>query len=189
MAKVYEFLANGFEEIEALAPLDILRRGGVDVKTVSITGSDFVESAHGVTVKADLIFENTTGFGDADMLMIPGGMPGAANLNAHEGLRNLFLTHNEQHKLIGAICAAPMVLGSLGIVKGRKATCYPGFEKLLDGASYTAELVTVDDNITTGKGPTASFMYGFCILEQLTSKAVAEDVKAGMLINELIALR
>ena len=81
------------------------------------------------------------------------------------------------------------LLGSLGIVKGRKATCYPGFEKFLDGASYTAELVTVDDNITTGKGPAASFMYGFCILEQLTSKAVAEDVKAGMLINELIALR
>ena len=88
----------------------------------------------------------------------------------------------------GGVLGAIPLLGSLGIVKGRKATCYPGFEKFLDGASYTAELVTVDDNITTGKGPAASFMYGFCILEQLTSKAVAEDVKAGMLINELIAL-
>ena len=84
MAKVYEFLANGFEDIEALAPVDILRRGGVDVKTVSITGTEWVESAHGVTVKADLTFEQAGDFSDADMLLLPGGMPGASNLNEHE---------------------------------------------------------------------------------------------------------
>ena len=88
MAKVYEFLANGFEEVEALAPVDILRRGGVEVKMVSITGSNLVESSHGVVVKANLLFENITDFSDADLLMLPGGMPGSKNLNEHKGVRN-----------------------------------------------------------------------------------------------------
>nr|WP_308535683.1 DJ-1 family glyoxalase III [uncultured Prevotella sp.] len=184
MIKVYEFLANGFEEIEALAPVDILRRGGVNVKTVSITGSEYAESAHGVSVKADLRFENVNDFEDAELLFMPGGMPGATNLNKHKELRELLLKHHEQGKYIGAICAAPMVLGSLGIVKGKKATCYPGFEKFLEGAEYTAELCTVDGNIITGKGPAASFAYGLTLLEKLTSKETAEEVKAGMLINE-----
>ena len=95
MAKVYEFLANGFEEIEGLAPVDILRRGGVDIKTVSVTGSEFVETSHGVTIKADLRFEDVESFEDADMLMIPGGMPGSTNLNEHEGVRQALIA---QHK-------------------------------------------------------------------------------------------
>jgi len=188
MAKVYEFLANGFEDIEALAPVDILRRGGVEVKIVSISNDLMVESAHGVCVKADALFDEIDDFGDADVLMLPGGMPGAANLKAHEGLAKVLLKHFEEGKRIGAICAAPMVLGNLGIVNGRRATCYPGFDKFLNGAAYTGELVTVDGNITTGKGPAASFMYGFRILSQLTSETKAEEVKNGMLINELIAM-
>ena len=188
MAKVYEFLANGFEEIEALAPVDILRRGGVDIHTVSITGSEWVESAHGVTMKADLMFEDIDPFEEVDMLLLPGGMPGASHLNEHAGLREALIEHNALGKRIGAICAAPMVLGSLGILKGRRATCYPGFDKYLDGAEYTAELVTVDGNITTSKGPATVFMYGFYLLRQLTSEANAEEVKNGMLINELAAL-
>lgn len=188
MAKVYEFLANGFEDIEALAPVDILRRGGVEVKTVSIMDTLDVESANGITIKADLMFDEIENFDDADMLLMPGGMPGAANLNLHEGVRKALTAHNEKGKRLAAICAAPMVLGSVGVLEGKKATCYPGFEKRLKGAEYTAELCTIDGNITTAKGPAAAFMFGFCLLAQLTSTEQAEEVKSAMLIPELIAL-
>lgn len=120
MAKVYEFLANGFEEIEGLAPVDILRRGGVDIKTVSVTGTEWVETSHGVTIKADLKFEDIASFEDADMLMIPGGMPGSTNLNEHEGVRQALIAQHKTGKRIGAICAAPMVLASTGISKERR---------------------------------------------------------------------
>ena len=163
MAKVYEFLANGFEEVEALAPVDILRRGGVDIKTVSVTGSLFVESSHGVTLKADMLFEDAD-LKDADLLMIPGGMPGSTNLNAHDGVRKAMLDQYNKGKRVGAICAAPMVLGSIGILTGKRATCSPGFEKYMDGATYTHELFTVDGNIITGEGPAATLPYAYKIL-------------------------
>ena len=140
MAKVYEFLANGFEEIEALAPVDILRRGGVEVHTVSVTGSEFVESSHGITIKADLQFTRPEDYRDADLLMIPGGMPGSTNLNAHEGVRQAMLWQYNSGRRVAAICAAPMVLGGIGILNGKKATCSPGFQKYLTGATYTAQL-------------------------------------------------
>ena len=152
MAKVYEFLANGFEDIEALAPVDILRRGGLEVVTVSITGSEYVESAHGVEVKADVWFEDVESFDDADLLLLPGGMPGAANLDMHHQLGQVLIDHCERGKLMGAICAAPLVLGRRGLLDGRRATCYPGFEQYLDGAEITHELVTEDGNIITGSG-------------------------------------
>ena len=161
MVKVYEFLANGFEEIEALAPVDILRRGGIDIKTVSITGSQYAESSHGITIKADLTFEEAGSFGDADLLMLPGGMPGAANLKEHQGVREAMLQQFNSGKLVSAICAAPMVLGSLGIVKGKKATCYPGFQQYLTDATYTARLVEHDGNVITGEGPAATFPYAY----------------------------
>ena len=185
--KVYLFLADGFETIEALAVVDILRRGGIEVKTVSIMGREFVESAQKVTVKADELFENVD-LNDASLLLLPGGLPGANYLNEHEGLRKAILKHNEEGKKLGAICAAPMVFGSLNLLNNRKATCYPGFEKRLTGAEYTGELCTIDGNITTGKGPAAAFIYGFTLLEQLTSIAIAKEVKDGMLIPELIKL-
>ena len=100
MAKVYEFLANGFEEIEGLAPVDILRRGGVDIKTVSITGTEWVETSHGITIKADLKFEDIQSFEDADMLLLPGGMPGSSHLNEHEGVRQALIAQHKAGKLI-----------------------------------------------------------------------------------------
>lgn len=148
MAKVYEFLANGFEEIEGLAPVDILRRGGVDIKTVSITGSEWVETSHGVTLKADLRFEDVKDFGDADMLLLPGGMPGSTHLNEHEGVRQALIAHHKAGKRIGAICAAPMVLASTGILNGKKATCYPGFEQYFAAdTEYTGQLYEEDGNV------------------------------------------
>lgn len=180
MAKAYVFLADGFEDIEALAPVDILRRGGIDVKTVSINGADTVTSAHDIQVKADLLFADAD-LSDADLLMLPGGMPGAKNLDEHEGVRRALVRHAEQQKLIGAICAAPMVLGHLGLLRGRHATCYPGFDSELDGATYTAEPCTADGNIITGKGPGASFAYGYRLLEELKGERVVAELKKGMM--------
>ena len=184
MAKVYEFLANGFEEVEALTPVDVLRRAGIEVRTVSITGSEFVKGAHNVIIKADKVFDECK-FDDADLLILPGGMPGATNLNDHQGLRNLLVEHNLRHKKIAAICAAPLVLGGLGLLKDKKATCYPGFEIYLTGAEYTAELVTVDANITTGEGPAASFEFAYTLLRQIAGSQHVEPIKEGMMYKHL----
>ena len=186
MAKVYEFLANGFEEIEALAPVDILHRGGIEVKTVSITGSEYAESSHGVTVKADLVFEKASDFSDADLLLLPGGMPGATNLNEHQGVRKALLHQFESGKHVGAICAGPMVLGSLGIVKGKKATCYPGFQKYLTGATYTAKLVEHDGNVITGEGPAATLPYAYHILSYFIGKEKTREIEQGMRYTHLM---
>ena len=180
MAKVYEFLANGFEDIEALGPVDVLRRGGLDVKTVSLSGDLLVSSAHGVQVKADMLFEDVN-FDDADLLLIPGGMPGAKNIDEHDGVRRALVAHAANEKLIGAICAGPMVLGHLGLLRGKKATCYPGFEDQLDGAVYTAAPVTIDGNIITGKGPGATLAYAYALLGQFKGERVVEEMKKGMM--------
>ena len=182
MAKVYEFLANGFEEVEGLAPVDILRRGGVDIKTVSVTGSEYVETSHGITIKADLTIENTD-LSDADMLLLPGGLPGATNLRDHEGVCAALKAQAAKGGRIGAICAAPLVLGHLGLLEGRYATCYPGFEGELKGATYTAQLVTVDGNVVTGKGPAAAFEYAFTLLSILKGEKVVSDLRKGMMFE------
>ena len=140
MAKVYVFLADGFEDVEALIPIDVLRRGGVDVVTVSTTEFPLVESAHGVNIEADIQFEQSD-YADADLIMLPGGMPGASNLFEHEGVCKVVMNQFASGKKVAAICAAPaVVLAQLGVLDGKKATCYPGFEKALKeaGATYTA---------------------------------------------------
>ena len=138
MKKVYVFLADGFEDVEALIPVDVLRRGGVDVTTVSISDFPLVTSAHGVNIEADIMFEQGD-FSDADLIFLPGGMPGASNLFAHKGVCKIVVDQFAAGKKVAAICAAPgVVLGQLGILEGKKATCYPGFEQMLDGATYTA---------------------------------------------------
>lgn len=185
MAKVYEFLATGFEDIEALIPLDIMRRAGVDFKTVSITGDLYVESAHGVSIKADMLIEDAD-LNDADLIMLPGGLPGATNLNAHNGVKKAIIEQNARGKMIGAICAAPMVLGGIGLLQGRRATCYPGFEKYLEGAEYTHELCTVDGNITTGEGPAAALPYAYTLLAALTDRQTADQVAEGMMYKHLM---
>lgn len=173
-------MADGFEDIEALAPVDILRRGGVDIKTVSITGSREVTSAHGVTILADITFEEAN-LDDADLLMLPGGMPGAANLRDHRTLGEALTEQAQRGGMVSAICAAPMVLGTLGLLRGKRATCYPGFEDFLEGAQTTGAMCTVDGNITTGKGPGAALEYGYTLLAQLTNEQTAREVAEGML--------
>ena len=189
MAKVYVFLADGFEDVEALIPIDVLRRGGVEVITISTTLFPLVESAHGVSIEADLQFDQVD-YADADLLFLPGGMPGASNLFAHEGVREALLAQYKAGKKIAAICASPaVVLAPLGILNGKRATCYPGFEKVLaeTGATYTGDLFTVDGNITTGEGPAAAFPFAYELLAQLVDQATSDQIAEGMRYKHLMA--
>ena len=186
MAKVYVFLANGFEDVEALIPIDVLRRGGVEVITVSTTEEPIVTSAHGVGICADRAFE-VCNFSDADLLMLPGGMPGASNLYDHEGVCKAVCEQFAAGKKVAAICAAPaVVLAPLGILDGKKATCYPGFESALENATYTGDLVTVDGNVTTGEGPAAAFPYAYELLAQLVDKKTSDQIAEGMRFKHLM---
>ena len=187
MAKVYVFLADGFEEVEALIPVDVLRRGGVEVVTVSTTEFPLVESAHGVSIEADIQFEQGD-YSAADLLLLPGGMPGASNLYAHEGVCKAVRDQFAAGKKVAAICASPaVVLAPLGILDGKRATCYPGFEKALEGATYTGDLCTVDGNVTTGEGPAAAFPFAYELLSQLVNKQTSDQVAEGMRYKHLMA--
>ena len=179
MQIIYEFLADGFEEIEGLAPVDILRRGGIEVRTVSISGRHHVQTSHGITVVADMLFDEVD-FSEAALIMLPGGMPGALNLNNHDGVKRVVMDQYKSGRPIAAICAAPMVLGGLGILHGRRATCSPGFEKYLDGAECTSELCTVDGDIITGKGPAATLPYAYTILEKFTDTETMRTIARKM---------
>ena len=141
--KVYIFLADGFEEIEGLTVVDIMRRAKIDVETISITGQKQINGAHKIIVEADRLFEETD-FSDGDMLVLPGGMPGTLNLKEHEGLRNLIGEFDKKKKYLAAICAAPSILSELGILKGRKACAYPSFEEGLDCAQVVHEAAVTD---------------------------------------------
>jgi 4-methyl-5(b-hydroxyethyl)-thiazole monophosphate biosynthesis len=179
MDKVYVFLADGFETVEALAPVDVMRRAGLQVTTVSIMGRSNVVSAQNVTVVADVLFEDVV-FDDASALVLPGGGVGTDNLSAHEPLRALLVDACSRGMLVAAICAAPMVFGRIGILKGKKATCYPGCEGDLFDAEYTAAAVEQDDNIITACGPGASFDFGFAIVERFCGAGVVETLRSQM---------
>lgn len=181
MKKAIVFLANGFEEMEALGTVDILRRGGIEVTTVSITTDPVVIGAHNVPVTADTTLNNAL-LNDADALILPGGMPGASNLNDSEAVKEALLGQYREGRIVAAICAAPMVLGGLGLLKGRKATCYPGFEPKLIGANVTGEAVEVSDNVITGKGPGLVMNFGLALVAAIKNDAVAEEVAAGLLL-------
>lgn len=183
---IYVFLATGFEDIEALAPIDIMRRAGLEVQTVSITGEDIVISAHGVGIVADTRIE-AIDFADAEMIVLPGGLPGSLNLDACVPLREGILAQFRSGKPIAAICAAPQVFGHLGILAGKNATCYPGCECHLEGANYTASLVEVDGTIITGKGPAAAFEFGYTLVDYLLGAGAADGLREGMMYNFLLA--
>ena len=183
MAKVYVFLADGFEDIEALAPIDILRRGGMDVVTVSVMDYQLVESAHGVSVMADALFDDVESFSDADLLVLPGGMPGATNLAAHQVLNEMLVEQNKRGGGVAAICASPaVVLGPLGLLSGRDAVCYPGMERLVSGVRWGVKPVAVDDNIVTGNGPSAASTFALAIVAQTLGREASLEVAEGMLI-------
>ena len=178
---IYLFLVTGFEEVEAIAPIDIFRRAGLPVTTVSITGELTVTGSHGIPVVADSLFEDND-YSDATLLFLPGG---TVKIAEHEGLQRLILTHNDAGRPLAAICAAPMLLGILGLSEGKRMTCYPGFETYLKGAEYTAALVERDGLMFTGKGPAAALALGYAIVEHFCGKETAEQLKEGMMYNDL----
>lgn len=182
MGESFLFLAEGFEEIEALTAIDVLRRGGVNLKTVSITTALQVKGAHGVTVNADLIYDNTL-FSEPSWLILPGGMPGAANLYEYAPLQGLLRKQAQSAKgRIAAICAAPaVVLGQLGLLKGEKATCYPGFEKYIDDAELVDAPVVVSGKYVLGNGPANALSWALTVLDQEKGKRTAVEVANGML--------
>jgi 4-methyl-5(b-hydroxyethyl)-thiazole monophosphate biosynthesis len=167
----YIFLDNGFEEIEAITTIDLLRRANIALTTVSVTGNDVVLGAHAIPVKADKLFSDVD-YTDAEMLILPGG---ATKLVEHKPLCELLQKHNQQDKLIAAICAAPAVLGQLGILQNKQATCYPGFEHYL-GESHVGGLVVESHNIISAKGPGLSSDFAFCIIEKLAGNEIADQV-------------
>ncbi len=182
MKKAYVFLADGFEEIEAMAPIDILIRAGMDVTLVSVTDNLVVKSTRGIGVVAHKQM-NEVNFDDANLLVLPGGQPGADHLDRHYGLKKVILDANQKGIYIAAICAAPQVLGHLGLLKGKNATCYPGMEKELVGATVTGQPVEIAGNIITGKGAGASFKFSLALVELLMGKSKALEIKEKMMID------
>lgn len=183
MNKVVVFLANGCEEVEALTCIDILRRGRVDVIGVSISNSLIVNGSHGIDFMADDVFENVD-FDNVSMLVLPGGLVGRNNLMAHSGVVNECKKFNEKGKYVTSICASPSVLGENGILQGKRATCYPGFESQLKGAEVvTDENVVVCDNIVTSRGPATAIEFALKLLEIVKDGKIADDVAKGMLVK------
>lgn len=174
---VYVFLANGFEESEALCPIDLLRRAGKEVKSVAIsTDGNCVTGAHNIKVKADIEEKDFDGK-DAEMIVLPGGMPGASNLDASKTVDTAIKLAQKSGAYIGAICAAPMILGHRGILKEKRAVCFPGFEKELDGAKIQSERVVKDGKIITAVGMGAAFEFGLELVGALCGEAKANSIK------------
>ena len=180
--KIYLHLAEGFEDIEAIATTDILRRAGFDVKLVSIMDSKEVLGAWGTKVVADLSFDEVD-YNAGDAIVLPGGGLGSENLQKHKGLLEKIKEYNAKKKWVCAICAAPMVLGEAGVLEGKKATCYPGCEEGLKGANVVSDRVCVDGNIITGKGPGATFEFALKIVENLSDINNVNKLKEEMFIK------
>lgn len=176
MAEVCVFLADGFEEIEGLTVVDLLRRAEISTVMVGIQGKREITGSHHIQVQADMLLEelNTE---DTQLLVLPGGMPGTANLGSCQQLTDLLQKWNSQGKRIGAICAAPSVLGNLGILKGKKAVCYPGFEDKLLGAEVLMERVVTDQNVTTSRGMGTAIPFGLELISLLRGTETAEKIR------------
>lgn len=175
---VYLFLANGFEECEAITPLDILRRAGIEVITVGI-GSNIITGAHNIKINCDTVNKGLK-FDNLEAIILPGGMPGTINLENDKTVQTAIDYCNNNGLLICAICAAPQILGHKGLLNGKKATCYPGFESELLGAKFENCKVVLDNNILTACGAGAASEFGFKILEYLKNEKISNDIKHAM---------
>jgi 4-methyl-5(b-hydroxyethyl)-thiazole monophosphate biosynthesis len=182
MKKLAVQLAEGFEEIEAVTIIDILRRAEFDVTVVSITKKLEVTGSHNITIIADQLFENID-YNLIDMIVLPGGIPGATNLNNHTGLQEQILNFNKNDKPLGAICAAPLVFGNLGILKNKNATCYPGFEDQLEGATATGKNIELSNNIVTGKGVGVAIIFALKIVEMFKGKKFTDELASKMIVS------
>lgn len=182
MKKACVFLADGFEEVEGLTVVDLLRRANVEVTMVSIKKEKEITGAHGIAVLADACFEDMA-YEEQDLLVLPGGMPGTTNLGAHAGLTEALVKAYEAGKYVAAICAAPSVLGRLGILEGKNATSYPGFETELKGACVTEHAVEVAGNVVTSRGVGTAIPFALTLIELLVDKASAEQIRNGIIFG------
>ncbi len=181
MSRIIILLADSFEEIEAVTIIDVLRRAGLEISSVGVE-REIVIGSRDIKLKADLVFKdiNTDHF---DMIILPGGQPGTENLYKNNRVIKLLQEYNSNGKLIGAICAAPSVLGKAGILAGRKATCYPSYEGKLEGALFSEKNVVVDKNIITSKGPGTVFDFSLEIVKILKDNELAKKVRKGLLLK------
>ena len=175
-------LADGFEEIEAVSIIDVLRRADLDVLVISVTGNHEVTGAHHLKVIADVLFEEVN-YDKISMIVLPGGIPGATNLDQHSGLKEQILKFNGNNKSLAAICAAPLVYGNLGILEGKQAVCYPGYEKYLKGAEVLSIPVVESANIITGRGVGAALEFALKIVEKMVSPEKSALLAKQMLVS------
>lgn len=175
MKDVCVFFATGYEEIEALTVVDILRRAGISTKMVSITGQDMVTGSHNISVKMDALFDDID-FANVEMIVLPGGMPGTKHLEAHEGLMKQVDSFHAAGKPISAICAAPSILGHRDVLQGKKACCYPSFEEDLQGAEVVFKPCVVDGHVTTGRGMGTAIEFALAIVERYQGKEAANQM-------------
>lgn len=179
---IYMFIAHGFEEIEALCPLDLMRRAGLEVRTVGIGGGE-ITGAHGITVKTDITDADYPADSRPQMIFLPGGMPGTLNLGASDTVINAIKDARQRDAYIAAICAAPSILGDMGILNGKQAVCYPGFEDRLTGAHIPDCKVVLDGKILTAKGMGAATEMGLKIVEIFCGKAEADELRHGVIAD------
>ena len=180
--KVFLFLADGFEEIEAIAPIDILRRAGIDLVTVSVKSEKAVTGAHGVTILADKLFSEVD-FAGNELLFLPGGLPGTTNLEKHEGLKKLIEKQAEAGGKLAAICAAPSIFGKMNLLKGKEAICYPGFENYLYDAKVSEKKVVQAGNIFTAKAAGVAVKFALELVKDLKGADVAQNLANALFVE------
>lgn len=175
-------LAPGFEEIEAVTIIDVLRRASLEVKAAALDKSP-IKGAHGIRLEADLFFSADLGESEWDAIVLPGGMPGAEHLRDSEPLRALLKAQAESGRIVAAICAAPIALEAAGVLEGRRATCYPGFEEQLASATLVKGAVVEDGPIITSRGPGTALPFALALVKRLVSAEAADELAAGMLVG------
>lgn len=184
--KVALFIENGSEELEFIAPLDIMRRANLEVDLISANNEDFITSSHNVKILADKKIEEVNNILDYDAIVIPGGMPGSTLLRDNKKIIEFYQTMYNSGKLVAAICAAPIVLSAAGITDDKEVTSYPGFDKEINYKNYNSEkAVVIDKNVITAQGPAVAILFGYEIVNYLLQDNTAEDVKKAMLVPVL----
>jgi len=184
--KVALFIENGSEELELIAPLDVMRRANLEVDVISANNEDFITSAHNVKIMADKKIEEINNILDYDAIVIPGGMPGSTLLRDNKKIIEFYQTMYNSGKLVAAICAAPIVLSAAGITDDKEVTSYPGFDKEINYKNYNSEkAVVIDKNVITAQGPAVAILFGYEIVNYLLQDNTADDIKKAMLVPVL----